>query len=133
MWEAYDMGNEDMLWAGIPFMAGISGFQRAPCGAVSASAVCLGLRYRAPLSDREKAKQGRASARLYAGRLVTDFNKQFGDITCRELLGIDFNKPGAYQEFRESGLWKEKCDKYVDFIIEKLYEYEDGKTEDAPS
>ena len=126
MWDAYDMGNEEILWAGIPFMGGIGGFQQAPCGAVSASAVYLGLRHRAPLSDRENARRGRSSARFYAGMLVAHFNRHFGDITCRGLLGIDFTKPGAYQTFRESGLWKEKCNKYVEFIIERLYEYEDG-------
>ena len=25
MWEAYDLGNEDFLWAGIPFLGGIGG------------------------------------------------------------------------------------------------------------
>ena len=120
------MGNEEILWAGIPFMGGIGGFQQAPCGAVSASAICLGLRHRAPLSDRDKAKKGRSSARFYAGRLVAHFQRHFGDITCRGLLGIDFATPGAYQRFVELGLWKEKCDRYVAFIIERLYAYEDG-------
>ena len=106
-------------------MGGIAGYQLAPCGAVSASAVCLGLRHRAPLSDHEGSKQGRNASRHYAGKLVRDFSKQFGEITCRGLLDIDFDKPGAYQKFRESGIWKDKCEKYIEFIIEKLYEFED--------
>ena len=127
MWEAYDLGNEDFLWAGIPFMGGISGQQHAPCGAVSASAVSLGLRYRCSLADKEKAKQARNTARHYARKLVQDFTKKFGDITCRGLLGLDFSKPDAYQKFRESGIWKDTCEKYVQYIIEKLYEFEDEK------
>ena len=128
MWEAYDLGNEDFLWAGIPFMGGISGEQQAPCGAVSASAISLGLRHRCSFADKEKAKQARNAVRHYAGKLVRDFTKQFGDITCRGLLGLDFSKPGEYQKFLESGVWKEKCEKYVQYIIEKLYEFEDEKT-----
>ena len=56
MWETYDLGNEDMLWAAIAFNGGIGGQQQAPCGAVSASVVCLGLRHRCPLTETQKAK-----------------------------------------------------------------------------
>jgi C_GCAxxG_C_C family probable redox protein len=127
MWEAYDLGNEDFLWAGIPFMAGISGEQQAPCGAVSASVISIGLRHRCSFADKEKVKQARNAVRHYASKLVRDFTKQFGDITCRGLLGLDFSKPGEYQKFLESGVWKEKCEKYVQYTIEKLYEFEDEK------
>jgi len=75
MWEAYSLDNEDFLWAGIPFMVGISGEQQAPCGAVSASAVSLGLRHRCSFADKEKVKQARNAARHYAGKLVRDFTK----------------------------------------------------------
>lgn len=124
MWEAYELGNEDYLWACIPFMGGIAGQQQAPCGAVSASAVCLGLRHRCSLADKAKAKQARNIARLQAGQLVRAFNDEFGDITCRGLLGIDFSIPGEYQKFRELGIWKDKCEKYIVFVIEKLYEFD---------
>jgi hypothetical protein len=109
-------------------MGGISGEQQAPCGAVSASAISLGLRNRCSFADKEKAEQARNTARHYSGKLVRSFTKQFGDITCRGLLGIDFSKPGEYQKFLESGAWKDKCEKYVQYIIEKLYEFEDEKT-----
>ncbi len=125
MWEAYDLKNEDLLWAAIPFNGGISGRQQAPCGAVSASAVCLGLRHRCSLTDKERAKEARNNIRLQAGNLIDDFTGQFGDITCRGLLGIDFNVPGAYQKFRESGRTKDTCERYVMFVIEKLFAFED--------
>jgi hypothetical protein len=124
MWETYDMGNEDFLWAGIPFNGGISGHQLAPCGAVSVSALCLGLIHRCSLSDKEMAKQARNTIRLQAGKLVGDFTEQFGDITCRGLLGLDFNIPGEYQKFRESGKTKDTCEKFVLYVIEKLYAFE---------
>ncbi len=69
----------------------------------------------------------RNAARHYSGKLVRDFSKQFGDITCHGLLGIDFSKPGEYQKFLESGVGKDKCEKYVQYVIEKLYEFEDEK------
>jgi C_GCAxxG_C_C family probable redox protein len=90
MWEAHELGNEDMLWAGIAFNGGIAGQQCAPCGAVSASAVCLGLLHRCSLADKQKAKQSRLDARQDASELVKDFTEKFGTIVCRDLIGLDF-------------------------------------------
>ena len=127
MWEAYDMENEDFLWAGIPFLGGIGGFQNAPCGVVSASAVCLGLRHRSPLSDKEKSKQARHVIRVFSAKIVSEFDQHFGDITCQGLIKMDFSKPGEYKIFQDSGIWKEKCETYVAFMIGKLYELEDDR------
>jgi hypothetical protein len=125
MWQAYRMENEDFLWAGIPFLSGISGQQQAPCGAVSAAAVSLGLRHRCSMSDKRAAKQAREAIRRSSSRLTQEFARQFGDITCRGLLAIDFSKEGEYKRFRESGIWKEKCERYVQYVIERLYAFED--------
>ncbi len=124
MWEAYGLDNEDFLWTGIPFLGGIGGYQDAPCGVVSASAICLGLRHRCPLSDKEQAKQARHAIRMFSAQVVTEFKQKFGDINCQALIGMDFSKPGVYQQFLESGIWKDKCEKYVEFMIEKLYALE---------
>ncbi len=124
MWQAYGMQNEDFLWAGIPFLSGISGQQQAPCGAVSAAAVALGLRHRCSLDDKRAAKQARESIRRSASHMVQAFQRKFGEITCRGLLNIDFSKEGEYKRFRESGVWKEKCEHYVQFVIEQLYDLE---------
>lgn len=120
------MENEEFLWAGIPFLSGISGQQQAPCGAVSAAAVSLGLRHRCPLSDKPGAKQARTLIRNNSGQFVKEFSEKFGDITCRNLLDIDFSQEGEYKRFRSSGIWKEKCEKYVQYAIERLYAFENG-------
>ena len=127
MWEAYGLENEDFLWAGIPFLGGIGGFQDAPCGVVSASAVCLGLRHRRPLADKEAAKQARHAIRIFAAKIVTEFHERFGDITCSGLIGMDFSQPGEYRKFLDSGVWQDKCVKYVAFMVEKLYEIEEDR------
>lgn len=127
MWEAYGLENEDYLWAGIPFMSGISGNQQAPCGAVSAAAVAIGLRHRCPLDDKKGAKQARNIIRRQAAQFTQNFSKKFGDITCRNLLKIDFSIKGEYKRFQQSGIWKDKCEKYVKYAIEQLYELEEDK------
>ena len=125
MWEAYGLDNEDFLWAGIPFLGGIGGYQEAPCGVVSAAAVCIGLKNRCPLSDKARARQARHLIRTFSARIVTEFNRRFGDITCRGLIGMDFSKPGEYEKFLQSGIWKDRCVKYVEFMIEQLYQLEE--------
>jgi C_GCAxxG_C_C family probable redox protein len=125
MWETYGLDNEDFLWSCVPFMAGISGQQQAPCGVLSASLVSLGLRHRCSLSDKEKAKESRATIRHYAAELVKRFNDRFGSINCMDLIGMDLTDPAQYREFSASGIWKEKCAKYVEFVVDKLYEFEE--------
>ena len=128
MWEAYELGNEDMLWAGTTFMGGIGGQQQAPCGVVSASAVCLGLRHRCSLVEKDRAEQARLRIRREASELVRSFTEKFGTIICRDLIGLDFSKPEEYRQFQESDIWKEKCDNYVQFVIEKLYELDERRS-----
>lgn len=125
MWEASKLGDEDLLWAGTNFMGGIAGWQQAPCGAVSAAAIYLGLRHRRSMVDEGKAEQARVIAREQAGEVVKSFTERFGSIICRELLGFDFSDTEAAREFREKGIWKEKCDNYVQFAVEKLYQLDE--------
>ena len=125
MWEADDMKDETYLWAGIPFMGGISGHQDAPCGAVSASTIFLGLKHRCSSSEKEKAKNGRLKARAEANEFVRDFKNQFNSISCRELVGLDFSDPEGAKAFRETRAWITTCDKYVHFALEKLYDLDD--------
>jgi C_GCAxxG_C_C family probable redox protein len=124
MWEAYDLQNEDLLWAAIPFMGGISGHQQAPCGVVSSSAVCLSFRHRCSLQDKEKAKKARNKIRTHAGDLVKAFEKEFGTIVCRELVGLNLSNPLEYLKFSESAAKRDRCNKAIEFGIDKLYEFE---------
>ncbi len=122
MLEAYGLDNEDLLWTCTAFNGGIAGEQSGSCGAVSAATVCLGLRHRCPLSDRAAARKARSQARDDAREMAVSFRERFGAIACYDLLGLDFSVPGAYQQFLESGVWEDKCNRYVEFVIEKLYE-----------
>jgi mycoredoxin len=88
---------------------------------------------RAPKEDKPAVKQARHRARLAAGELVKRFTGTFSGLTCRQLVGYDFSAPGAYQEFLESGVWKEKCLAYVRFAVEQVYDAarQEGRIEPA--
>ncbi len=130
MWETYGLDNEDLLWSCTAFQGGIGGQREAVCGAISASAVCLGLRHRCSLDEEQKANQARLDARKEASELVESFAKNFGDIICQTLVGVDLSNPEVARHFRESGMWEEKCNNYVQFVVEKLYEL-DARRGDA--
>ena len=120
--QSYHLSNDDFLWAGINFMGGIAMKQQAPCGALSAAAVFIGLSHRCPLDDQEKAQKAIKKSREQAARLVDLFNEKFGSITCRDVIGYDFIEREKNREWIESGEWKERCAGSVKFVIEKVYE-----------
>ncbi|MBN2223397.1 MAG: C-GCAxxG-C-C family protein [Deltaproteobacteria bacterium] len=122
MWEAFRFEDDSILWAGIPFLGGIGGKQDAPCGAVSTATMALGLVCRVPGQDKAAVKQARHRARAYSGDFVTRFAAAFSGLSCRQLIGYDFSEPGAYREFLESGIWKDKCLAYVQFAVTSVYE-----------
>jgi C_GCAxxG_C_C family probable redox protein len=125
MWEAYGLENEELLWTGVGFFGGIGGYQKAPCGAVSASAICLGLRHRCSADDEEKVRQAKWDASQKMGKIVRSFAEKFGTIICQDLIGFDFSDREAARRFFESGESENKCNNYVQFIIEKLYELDE--------
>jgi C_GCAxxG_C_C family probable redox protein len=127
MREAYGLRNENLLWVGTAFHGGIAGQQQATCGAVSAAAIALGLRYRCSTADKEKAKKARKSASEAAAELVRSFIRRFGAVTCIGLTEIDFSDEKAIKKAIESGLFEKKCQKFVQFVIEMLYELEDKR------
>ncbi|MDD5127750.1 MAG: C-GCAxxG-C-C family protein [Dehalococcoidales bacterium] len=126
MWETSDMKDKDILWAGIAFEGGIGGHQHAPCGAISAAAVYLGLSYRCPMEDKPRARQARQDARKDAYDLAAGFKDRFGTIICRGLVKVDLSKPEESQKLTE--ISKDRCDKFVEFVISKLYELAEKKT-----
>jgi C_GCAxxG_C_C family probable redox protein len=124
MWEATDLGSEDLLWAATNLMGGIAGQRQAVCGAVSSAAVFLGLRHRVPIADKARADKARQVSREKAAGLVQNFARQHGTIICSDLLGIDFSDAAAVQRFRDSGQQREKCGSYLRSVIKMLYELE---------
>lgn len=121
MWETTELGSEDLLWASTAFNGGIGGQQEAVCGALSAAAVYFGLYYRCPTDDKQLADIARRTARKEARKLVDNFSSQYGNIVCKQLLGVDFSDSEAVKRFRESGEWQKKCDGFTQFVLEKLY------------
>jgi len=124
MWETTDLGSEDLLWASTNFVGGIASQREGVCGTISAAAVYLGLRHRCALDNKEQANRARAIAREQARELVLSFTREYGNIICDKLIGVDFSDPVAAQRFRDSKERIDKCVGFVKYVIQKLYELE---------
>jgi C_GCAxxG_C_C family probable redox protein len=124
MAEAYGFDNPDFLWAAMAFRGGLAGIQTGPCGAVSAGAVCLGLRHRCPPGDRERAEREDAAMEKETQEFVNSFREKFGAIDCLTLTGVDLSRPGALEAARGSDLFTRICLGYVKYAVTKLYEIE---------
>lgn len=124
MWEASDMGGEELLWATTNAFGGAAGVREGTCGVVAGAGIYLGLRHRVPLNDREKADAARKTARAQASTVTIEFSKAHGGLSCRDLVGIDWKDAAAVQRFRDSGEWMRKCSGYVEDMIARLYALE---------
>jgi len=124
MWEATGLGSEDLLWASMAFNGGIAGQREAVCGALSGATVYLGLKHRTPMQHFDKAQAAKDAARADAAAVFQNFQKQYGKIICRELVGIDFNDAIAVKRHGESGAWIYNCSGIVQSVIARLYEME---------
>lgn len=59
--------------------------------------------------------------------MVKGFEEKFGTIICREMIRFDTSDPVEYEKFRQSGIWRQKCNKAIEFAIDRLYDFEDSR------
>jgi hypothetical protein len=127
MWETSGFDNEDLLWAGFGLFGGIAGKQQATCGAITASAVYLGLRHRLPLSDKAAVIRAKGEIEREAAGLVAEFMRRFGSMTCIELVKMDLSDPEVRKKYIDMNLSRDTCDRFVSFVIDSLYEMEEKR------
>lgn len=127
MWETSGFDNEDLLWAGFGLYGGIAGQQRGTCGAVAAMAVYLGLRHRILLSDKEAVIKAKGDIEKEASGIANEFIRWFGSLTCIDLVKVDFSDPKVRLRPPDPSLSRDTCDRFVVFVIDKLYELEERR------
>jgi C_GCAxxG_C_C family probable redox protein len=87
------------------------------CGAISGAAMAVGLLAGARIADHGAAKR---AARLVVARLVVDFEREHGAVDCRELVGSDLRTEEQHAAFMESGIWRDRCMRQVEFSVRRL-------------
>jgi len=43
------------------------------------------------------------------------------------MIRFDTSDPVEYEKFRQSGIWRQKCNKAIEFAIDRLYDFEDSR------
>jgi len=87
------------------------------CGAAAGAMLVIGLYF-----GMQDCAENTAAERVreIALRFREAFEKRFGSMICRELLGFDFSKEGQYALAVEAGAQYSKCPLYVHVALEIL-------------
>jgi C_GCAxxG_C_C family probable redox protein len=84
------------------------------CGALSGVVLALGL-----MGRHERAEDFEGKYRVYdlVGRLIEDFEREFGSSCCRDLIGIDLKSREARLRFRSDRVHDKVCSKFVKWCV----------------
>ena len=92
------------------------------CGALSGTAVALGLRDQLDVQQGPKTS---AATLDWMQELTTEFESEFGAVTCRELLGCDIRTSKGFREAKRRHALS-RCPEYVAWTCDRLNEILDG-------
>ena len=104
-----------VLNGGVAYYGGV-------CGAISGAAMAVGMLAERRVADHQQAKR---TARKLIACYMEAFEKQHGSINCRDLIELDIRDEAQHHQFIESGIWRERCMRQIEFAIEKLAALQD--------
>jgi hypothetical protein len=55
-------------------------------------------------------------------RLLEQFEKEFGHVTCRELTECDFTTEAGRKKYAEQKLWETRCRKYIESATAMVFD-----------
>lgn len=84
------------------------------CGAISGLALAVGMLADSRIPDHKEAKR---AARTIVNRFIEEFQTVFGPTNCRDLVGLDMQKPEQHAKFIESGIWRDVCMRQIEFAV----------------
>jgi C_GCAxxG_C_C family probable redox protein len=95
------------------------------CGAITGSALAIGLLAASRIDDHRAAK---ATARRIVARLMDDFEAAHGALDCRTLTGHRLRTPAEHDAFIASGVWRDGCMRQLEFVVARLAPLADPTT-----
>lgn len=99
------------------FMGGGMARMGQVCGALSGAAIVLGLREQLELPGRPDKSATLAALQ----QLMSDFEAQFGAVTCKDLLACDISTAENYNEAKRSQATK-RCPDFVAWSSDRMAE-----------
>lgn len=89
------------------------------CGAVTGAMMVIGLKYG---KIRPEDNEAREKTYSLTQEFFSCFQKRYGTLICRQLLGIDLSQPGGYEQASALGLFDSICQKIIASAIQILEE-----------
>ena len=105
--ERYGISCEDALRVASPFGAGM-GRRGEICGVLSGALMVLGLEYG---GERPEAKE---EVYRLTREFLDQFEKRYGSVHCRDLLGCDISTAEGLQAARDNNVFAAVCPALVD-------------------
>ena len=108
--DAADSSAAMALNGGVAYSGGM-------CGAITGSALAVGL-----LAERRSADHATAKrlAREIIARLMDEFEREYGALDCRVLIGRDLRSREQHDAFLASDIWKTVCMGQLEFAVRHL-------------
>lgn len=94
------------------------------CGAITGAALAVGQLAGRRLPDHKEAKQ---TARQILSQYMETFQREWGAVDCRTLVGSDIRTEEGHRAFLEQGLWREVCMRQIAFAVQRLLPLADGE------
>jgi C_GCAxxG_C_C family probable redox protein len=124
--DAYDLPESGDSTAAMALNGGLA-YSGGPCGAISGAALAVGLLAGRRIEDHREAKR---AARRITASLMDDFAAEFGSTDCRDLIGLDIRTEEGHLTFVESGIWRDRCMRQIEFMVGRLAPLADEATWD---
>ncbi len=121
----WDLPTKGYSWASAGYMGAISSGQTT-CGLLIGSSIAMGLRCGQDNdSTPEEHKEQRDKAIHAVGALYSAFLKEFGSTDCKTLCKCDWSNPEELNRFIQNKGWKNTCDIFLKFVMDKCIKMAD--------
>ena len=119
----WDLPLKGYSWATAGYMGAISSGQTT-CGLLIGSSIAIGLRCgQGKEGIPEEHEQERNKAIHAVRELYSDFLKEFGSTDCKTLSNCDFSNPEELNQYIQNKGWKNTCDIFLKFAVNKCSEF----------
>ncbi len=108
--DAADSSAAMVLNGGIAYRGGM-------CGAISGAALAVGMLAARRLPDHATAKH---AAREIIAQLMDEFERRYGALDCRRLIGQELRTSEAHDAFLASDRLKTICTRQIEFMVRRL-------------
>ena len=122
--EAYGLPDSGDSAAAMALNGGMA-YSGGACGAISGAGMAVGLLAAQRIADHRDAKR---AARRITARFMDDFEGTYGSTDCRDLIGMDIGTEEGHRAFIESGIWRDRCMRQIEFAVGRLAPLADEAT-----